>query len=144
MGSKGTPVVARERGQTHGSRGKLRATPDRESRSSTTPLLAKGFKLYRVGKVYNQYRNRYLLKISGCSALHSHNPFSATIWSESMLDSLADIDVDDLLKMILILVIVWFALEIVDFALGMLLGPLKPLIGLVVLALLVLWFVDVI
>jgi hypothetical protein len=61
-----------------------------------------------------------------------------------MLNSLADIEVDDLLKVILLLVIVWFALEIVDLALGVLFGPLKLLLGFLVLALLVAWFVDAI
>jgi len=56
----------------------------------------------------------------------------------------ADIEVDDLLKVILLLVIVWLALEVVDPALGVLFGPLKLLLGFLVLALLVAWFVDAI
>jgi hypothetical protein len=57
----------------------------------------------------------------------------------------AGIDVEDLLKVVLALVVIWLALEIVDSALGILgslLGPLQPLLGLVVVALIVLWFLD--
>jgi hypothetical protein len=58
-------------------------------------------------------------------------------------------DVDDLLRILLVLVIVWVALEVVTELFEFLLGPLfgllsllKPVIGLVVLALIVLWLVD--
>ncbi|KAB1187113.1 MULTISPECIES: hypothetical protein [Haloferax] len=55
------------------------------------------------------------------------------------------IDVEDLLKLVLVLVLIWLVLEIVGEILGlftMLLGPLKPLLGLVVAALIVLWLLD--
>lgn len=55
------------------------------------------------------------------------------------------LEADDLLKIVLVLVIVWLALEIVDMAFGLLawiLGPLKPLLGIVLIALIVLWLVD--
>lgn len=57
----------------------------------------------------------------------------------------AAIDVDDLLKVILVLVVIWLALEILDSLLSItlgLFGPLRPVIGLVVLALIVLWLLD--
>jgi len=57
----------------------------------------------------------------------------------------ADLDVDDLLKMVLVLVVIWLVLEIVgevfELALG-LLGPLRPLLGVVILVLIVLWLAD--
>ncbi|MUV56677.1 hypothetical protein SAMN04487947_0148 [Halogeometricum rufum] len=56
-----------------------------------------------------------------------------------------DVDVEDLLKLILVLVVVWLVLEIVGGVLGILghlLGPLRPLLGLVVVALIVLWLLD--
>lgn len=57
----------------------------------------------------------------------------------------ADVDVETLLKVILVLVVVWLALEIVgevvDIALG-LFGFLRPILGLVILALIVLWLLD--
>ena len=57
----------------------------------------------------------------------------------------AAIDVETLLTVVLVLVIVWLALEIVgevlDIALG-LLGPLRPLLGVVILVLIVLWLLD--
>jgi hypothetical protein len=55
------------------------------------------------------------------------------------------LEVEDLLKIVLVLVVVWISLEVVGEVLdiaGWLLGPLRPLIGLVVLVLIVLWLVD--
>jgi len=52
---------------------------------------------------------------------------------------------ETLLKLVLVLVAVWLALEIVGEFLGILawlLGPLQPLVGLVVIALIVLWLLD--
>lgn len=58
----------------------------------------------------------------------------------------AKLDVDDLLRVLLVLVIIWLALELITEVLSWVLGPVfaiaKPLIGLVVLALIVLWLVD--
>lgn len=57
----------------------------------------------------------------------------------------ADVEVETLLKVVLVLVAVWVVLaivgEIVDITLG-LFGFLRPVIGLLVLALLVLWLLD--
>ena len=55
------------------------------------------------------------------------------------------IDVDTLLKIAIILVVVWLALEIVGEVLGLfgaLLGPLQPLLGIALLILLVLYVTD--
>lgn len=57
----------------------------------------------------------------------------------------AAIDVEDLLKVVLVLVVVWLALEIVGEIVGVftaLLGPLRPLLGVLVVVLIVLWFLD--
>jgi len=57
----------------------------------------------------------------------------------------AAIDVEDLLKLVLLLVVVWFALEIVDTIFGLffgLLGFLPQFIGLVIVVLIVLWLLD--
>nr|WP_211603167.1 hypothetical protein [Halogranum gelatinilyticum] len=62
-----------------------------------------------------------------------------------MPDMRAKVDVEDLLKIVLVLVIVWFALEIVGGVLGLLgdlLGPLRPLLGILIIGLIVLWFFD--
>lgn len=56
----------------------------------------------------------------------------------------AALDVDDLLKIILVLVIVWLAIEVVTEFLGFLFGPLSSVIGLVLLVVLVLWYFDII
>jgi hypothetical protein len=56
-----------------------------------------------------------------------------------------DIDVEDLLKIVLVLVVVWLVLEVIGGILGILgdlLGPLRPLLGLLVIALIVLWLFD--
>lgn len=58
----------------------------------------------------------------------------------------AKLDVDDLLRILLVLVVVWLGLELVTELLSWVLGPFfvmaKPLIGLVVLVLIVLWLLD--
>jgi hypothetical protein len=62
-----------------------------------------------------------------------------------MRDIRGAIDVDTLLKVILVLVLIWIALEIfetiVDTSLA-LLGPFRPLLGLVIVALIILWLLD--
>lgn len=52
------------------------------------------------------------------------------------------LDVDDLLKIVLVLVIVWLAISIVEDVIGFLFGPLSSLVGVVLLAVLVLWYFD--
>lgn len=59
-----------------------------------------------------------------------------------MLD---DVEVDGLLKIVLLLVIVWLVLEIVSefvYSLLGLLGPLRPIVGLLIVALVVWWLYD--
>ncbi|MFC7141087.1 hypothetical protein ACFQMA_14785 [Halosimplex aquaticum] len=58
------------------------------------------------------------------------------------MGSRADIEVETLLKVVLVLVIVWIAIEILDAAISMVLGPLKPVFGLVIVVLIVLWLLD--
>lgn len=56
-----------------------------------------------------------------------------------------DVDADTLLKIVLVLVVLWLVLEVVDTVLDValgLLGPLRPLVGLVVVALVVLYLLD--
>jgi hypothetical protein len=62
-----------------------------------------------------------------------------------MRDNRADIEVETLLKIVLGLVVVWIGLEIVEEIfdiLGWLLGPFKPLLGLAIIVLIVLWLTD--
>lgn len=57
----------------------------------------------------------------------------------------AGLDVETLLKIILVLVIVWIALEIVSETIGFLLAPfgaLSSLLGLLIVVLIVLYFLD--
>jgi hypothetical protein len=57
----------------------------------------------------------------------------------------ASIDVEDLLKLVLGLVVVWLVLEVVGEVVGLfttLLGPLRPLLGIAIVALVALWFLD--
>lgn len=58
-----------------------------------------------------------------------------------MLPDRADMDVEDLLKIVLVLVIVFLVLEVVGRFLA-LLGALSPLIGLLIVVLIVAWFLD--
>lgn len=55
------------------------------------------------------------------------------------------LEVEDLLKLILVLVVVWIALEIVGEILHVLTGIVRlvpPLLGVVVVVLIVLWLTD--
>ncbi|AFK17778.2 hypothetical protein E6P09_03270 [Haloferax mediterranei ATCC 33500] len=55
------------------------------------------------------------------------------------------VDVEDLLKIVLVLVVVWLVLEIIGEVFGLfsaLIGLGLPLFGLVAAALIVLWFLD--
>lgn len=58
----------------------------------------------------------------------------------------AKLDVDDLLRILLVLVVIWLALELITELLSLMLGPVfaivKPLVGAVVLGLIVLWLLD--
>ena len=58
-----------------------------------------------------------------------------------MLPEKAAMDVEDLLKIVLVLVIVILVLEVVGRFLS-LLGALSPLIGLLIVVLIVAWFLD--
>ena len=64
-------------------------------------------------------------------------------WRRMAMDR-ADLDMEDLLKIILGLVIVWLLIEVVSEFLGLLFGPLSSVVGLLLLAVLVLWYFDVI
>jgi len=54
----------------------------------------------------------------------------------------AAIDVETLLKVVLVLVVIWLVLEIVGSFLRVILGPLPEIIGLLVVVLIVLWLLD--
>jgi hypothetical protein len=54
----------------------------------------------------------------------------------------AELDANDLLKIILLLVIVWIVVEIAATVLESILGLFPPLIGFVIVVLIVLWFFD--
>lgn len=61
------------------------------------------------------------------------------------MSSRAELEVEDLLKIVLVLVVVWLALEIVGGILDVLtdlLGFFRPVLGLVVVLLIVLWLLD--
>ena len=54
----------------------------------------------------------------------------------------AAIDVETLLKVVLVLVVIWLVLEIVGSFLRVILGPLPEVIGVVIVVLIVLWLLD--
>ncbi|WP_410766096.1 hypothetical protein [Haloferax sp. DFSO60] len=62
-----------------------------------------------------------------------------------MLPDRAKLEADSLIRIVLVLVLIWVALEIVGEILDIfswLLGPLQPLLGLAVIAIIVLWLLD--
>lgn len=57
----------------------------------------------------------------------------------------AEIEVETLLQIVLVLVVIWLALQIVEATLGVLgalLGPLSGVFGLLIVVLIVLWLLD--
>jgi hypothetical protein len=61
------------------------------------------------------------------------------------MDTRADLDADALLKIVLVLVVLWVAVEIIDFAFEIVEGVLElfmPIIGILIVVLIVLWLVD--
>jgi len=58
------------------------------------------------------------------------------------MDTRGDIEVETLLKIVLVLVVVWIAVEILESVLSFVLGPLQPVFGLVIIVLIVLWLLD--
>lgn len=57
----------------------------------------------------------------------------------------AKLDAESLLYIVLVLVVVWLALQIIEelfSILGFLFGPLSSLFGLVIVVLIVLWLLD--
>ncbi|MFC7205063.1 hypothetical protein ACFQJC_16210 [Haloferax namakaokahaiae] len=62
-----------------------------------------------------------------------------------MLPDRGKLEADSLVRIVLVLVLIWVGLEIVGEILDLfswLLGPLRPLLGLVVIAIIVLWLLD--
>lgn len=62
-----------------------------------------------------------------------------------MRDIRGSIGIETLLKVILVLVLVWIVLEILETLVNTslaLLGPFRPLLGLVIVILIVLWLLD--
>lgn len=52
------------------------------------------------------------------------------------------LDVEDLLKLVLVLVIVYIAVDLAFEVIGFVFGPLSNLVGLVIVVLIVAWFLD--
>jgi len=53
-----------------------------------------------------------------------------------------ELEVETLLKIILVLVIVWLALQILGEVFRLVLGPLSNVLGLIIVVLIVLWLLD--
>lgn len=61
------------------------------------------------------------------------------------MDKRGSLEAEDLLKLILLLVVVWIVLEIIGTALGLLTGLfgfIPEILGLVIIAVVVLWLLD--
>ncbi|WP_435196185.1 DUF7554 family protein [Natronomonas sp. EA1] len=57
-------------------------------------------------------------------------------------DARGKMDAEGLLRIILILVVVWIALQIVGEIIDLVFGPFSSIIGLVIIVLIVLWLLD--
>jgi hypothetical protein len=58
------------------------------------------------------------------------------------MDRRADVEVETLLKIVLVLVVVWIGLEIVESVIDFVFGPFKSIFGLVIIVIIVLWLLD--
>lgn len=58
------------------------------------------------------------------------------------MDPRADIEAETLLKVVLLLVVVWVAVEILESLVDLVFGPFKSLFGLVIVVLILLWLLD--
>jgi hypothetical protein len=58
------------------------------------------------------------------------------------MDRRADIEVETLLKIVLVLVVVWIGLEIVESVVDFVFGPFKSVFGLIIIVVIVLWLLD--
>jgi len=58
------------------------------------------------------------------------------------MDFRGALDVEDLLKIILVLVVVWLVLQILGEALHTITALVGPILGLVIAALIILWLLD--
>ncbi|MFB6142125.1 MAG: hypothetical protein ABEJ30_02145 [Halorientalis sp.] len=61
------------------------------------------------------------------------------------MDARAALDTDSLLKIVLVLVVLWLALSVLEEfvdVVATLLGPLQPILGLLVLVIIVLYLLD--
>ncbi len=70
--------------------------------------------------------------------------FRVSAESRAMPADRAALDTDDLLKIVLVLVIVWLAIEVLSEFLQLVFGPLSSIVGLLLLVVLLLWYFDVI
>jgi hypothetical protein len=57
-------------------------------------------------------------------------------------DDRGALEVEDLLKIVLVLVIVYIAVNLLFETIGFVFGPLSNLVGLVIIVLIVAWFLD--
>ena len=58
------------------------------------------------------------------------------------IDPRGDIEVETLLKIVLVLVVVWIGIEILDAVIDIVFGPFKSIFGLIIVALILLWLLD--
>jgi hypothetical protein len=58
------------------------------------------------------------------------------------MDRRADVDVETLLKIVLVLVVVWVGLEILESVVDLVFEPFKSIFGLVIVVLILLWLLD--
>lgn len=71
--------------------------------------------------------------------------FRGAINGSDMRSLRGAIDADTLLKVVLVLVVVWLGLEVVEQVVEVsmaILDPIRPLIGVLVVVLIVLWLLD--
>jgi len=58
------------------------------------------------------------------------------------MDTRGDIEAETLLKVVLVLVVVWIAVEILESLVDLVFGPFKSIFGLIIVVLVVLWLLD--
>jgi hypothetical protein len=77
----------------------------------------------------------------------AHNSFPSAGPASDMdrsgdIDTRGDLEVDTLLKIVLVLVVVWIGIEILESVIDLVFGPFKSIFGLIIVVLILLWLLD--
>jgi hypothetical protein len=103
--------------------------------------MAGEMKCFRGPPAAFRARDTLLVASAGCWPVRGHKSFAGAVPVRGM-DRRADVEVETLLKIVLVLVVVWIGLEIVESVIDFVFGPFKSVFGLIIIVVIVLWLLD--